>query len=214
MKTNIVKFFTHKVTIGFFAFFLGIGSFWGFEKLNAKTKRSNLQSWAAPMINIQNDDLFSSEDLLRDFDPFKNQSSIFKHMDKWHQQMLKDFESFDPPQKHFWSGWTTTKDTSVALKKKEDTDAVYFELETGKKVPKNFEVKVDQNQMTISGTVEEGDGKTMSSTSSFVESFPVPQNVMADKYEVKNEPGKIVVRLPKVKNDQAQGQSQSFNGNI
>lgn len=208
MKSSLINFFSQKIVIGTLSFLLGVGCFWGFGKLQSYQANNKTIS----TLSSQSEDPFA--DLWQAMDPFKSQSKMFKDMDMWRDQMMKDFHNFESRSESFWPSWATQRESSFALKKREDSDAIYYDFETGNKMPKNFEVKVENNQLTITGLIEDGDGKTMTTTSSFMKSFPLPENVDPENYGVKNESGKIVIRLIKTKNDQVKGTSAAANSNI
>lgn len=171
MKNWFINFFKNRIVMGIVFFSLGAFGYWGVEKVKDLRKPPVHQRLAENKF-------------------FKNYDSLFKEMEEFHNEMMKD---------DFWPHWRSAESDSIKLKQREDTDAVYYEIETNGKPLKNFEVKVEGHQMTISALIEEGDGKSMSSTSNMVQSFPVPSNTNADKYEVKNEPGKVIIRIPKGK---------------
>lgn len=91
-------------------------------------------------------------------------------------------------------------DIAGAMKEREDDKYIYYEIDTENQTPKELKVNVQGGQLSITGKIEsknESDDSSSFYSSSFHRSFPVPENVDADKMRMEQENNKIVLKFPK-----------------
>jgi HSP20 family molecular chaperone IbpA len=121
---------------------------------------------------------FDSQDEVRD---------PLAEMRQLQERMLRNFGGFDGMD-------------SGDLKEREDDKFVYFDIEFNGQTPENLQVKVEDGQVAILGKLEMNSGGGSGGaamSSSFHRSFPVPENVIGEKFEIEQEGSKIVIRFPK-----------------
>ena len=180
-------------------FLLGGLSAWGVGKIwehyqHEKTLSASL-TLNSEELNL--DDLFN-----RDF--FKRSRDPFQEMDRIHREMMRSFEKFGLEEEHFgdWFRNNFGGGAPADFQVKEDNDFVYYEIRTGDALPKKLEVDVKDGQVTIRGEIEKKDEKSDSAShysSTFMRSFPAPENVEAEKFHIEQDPQRIVIKFPKVK---------------
>lgn len=180
-------------------FLLGGFTFWGGDKIWSSYHQQRTTSTPLALKSeLPNfDDLFG-----RDF--FKQSRDPFQEMDRLHKQLMGSFGRFDAGEDHF-GGWFRENFGGGApsdFRMTEDKDFVYYEIESGDELPKKLEVNVKNGQVTIKGEVEkksEGSDSTSVYASTFVRSFPTPEGVDAEKFQLEQEGKKVVIKFPKIK---------------
>ena len=158
---------------------------------------------------IQNnfDDLFD-EDFLEQGDPFN-------HMRKMREQMEKRMENFagkSQSRSNPFDVWFSDKfggGSVYDISKREDDGFVYYDIKVDNLNSTSINTKVENGYVTITGTLEkknednrEDEKDKLSSRyiykSTFNRTFPLPENVNADKMQMTPEKNKIVLKFPKV----------------
>lgn len=113
----------------------------------------------------------------------------FEQFEKMHERIFKKFKF---PKKNVRE--------SVPIIKREDQQFVYYDIDLDSFDNKKLDVKVENGQIQIMAQTEKhsstGHSKSYS-LSSFHQSFPVPDNVDADKVQMLRESNKLVVKFPK-----------------
>lgn len=94
--------------------------------------------------------------------------------------------------------------TGGDINTREDQNFVYYDVKLGDPKSTQIHTKVENGYLTITGESKShrGDDDSWiksSFTSSFTRSFPLPENVDADRMEMLQEQDKIVIKFPKVK---------------
>jgi HSP20 family molecular chaperone IbpA len=87
------------------------------------------------------------------------------------------------------------------IKLREDEKNIYYDISIAGIDPKNVDVKVENNEVYVTGKVErKSDTKDEDSyfSSSFHREFPVPANTDSRKVEIENEKNKVTLKFPKV----------------
>ncbi len=123
----------------------------------------------------------------------------FENMREMQEKMLRQFGGLGGSGGFSGQGQAFEMD-SGDFKEREDDRFVYYDLDFKGQTPENLQVKVEDGQISVSGRLEmktetSGGGSVVSS--SFHRSFPVPDNVIAEKFEIEQEGGKIVIKFPK-----------------
>jgi HSP20 family molecular chaperone IbpA len=133
------------------------------------------------------------DELMSDFfdrNFFMEEDDPFRAMEEIRKKLLDSFEGQDP----FKNGFSKSYDDwfkgqfgdaeDLQIKKREDSKAVYFDIDLSNLDKKSLEVKVESGMVRISGTrVIKKESKSASGSSSsitkstFVRSFPVPDKV-------------------------------------
>lgn len=177
--SRLKAFFRKPVVFGAICFALGAYSYWSVERLlsnihfNAHysvTRNSGTPPFA------DNGETFDDQGR----DPFQE-------MEQMQRQMMKNFARIPTA-----GGAASSGEMNV----REDEKYVYYDIDTGSATPTNFNVKVENGQVTVSGTVEEkSDAAAVSS--SFERTFPAPPNTDTRKVEFDNQSGKIILKFPK-----------------
>lgn len=180
-------------------FLLGGFTFWGGDKIWTHYHRERSESTPLALSKeLPNfDDLFGP-------DFFKQSRDPFQEMDRLHRQMMKNFGESGSGEDHF-GGWFQENfggGVPSDFRMREDKDFVYYEIESGNELPKNLDVNVQNGQVTIKGEIEkksEGSGSASLYSSSFVRSFPAPEGVDAQKFQIEQQDKKVVIKFPKSK---------------
>ncbi len=87
------------------------------------------------------------------------------------------------------------------FQQKEDDKYVYYELQIEDLKSTSLETKVEKGYLTVKGTLEKKeseDGMEKTMQSHFERTFPIPENVDAQKMEVTSENHKVILKFPKV----------------
>jgi HSP20 family molecular chaperone IbpA len=131
----------------------------------------------------------------------RSSADPFSEMRRMRQGMMKQFDSaqgggmFDSWfQKKFGGG------SAGDISQREDDHAVYYDISIEGLKPEDVKIKVENDQLMISGEVEkktEEGGNSTFSRSSFHRSFPLPPNVESDQVQLERKSGKLIVKFPK-----------------
>ena len=157
-----------------------------------------------PEIKFKNNKMTSLFDQFYNDDFFDRSLDPFEDMRKMRERILRDFDNPEESTGAFDS-WFQKKfgGGSVGdIKKREDSSFVYYDISTKGLDPKKLKVKVENNQISISGETEnksEGDHSETYSKSSFHRSFPAPGHVDAEKVHIEQLADKLVLKFPKTK---------------
>lgn len=205
------RFFSRTVVIAVLAFILGGLSVWGGNKL---WDHYHPDSALPPSFALnEGQDLPNFDDFFnRDF--FRQSRDPFKEMERMQREMMRNFGNLESDSDHFgsWFQKNFGGGSPSEFNTREDGDFVYYEIESSEGLPKKVDVKVEEGQVTISGEIERQDSSQGSSSkfsSTFVRSFPAPENVDAAKFQIEHQDKKIVIRFPKVKEKSSPDSSES-----
>ena len=196
----------YQITIGALCFAIGVATLLAFQNYGDNKSRDTGST----------DRLFSQErgmdttlDSFFDDDFFKSSKSPFDEMKKMQESMMKQFGFPDDESgSGIFDSWFKKKfgggdpgDVQV----REDEDFVYYDVIIKNLSDQKLEIRVEEGQIKISGTIEkksEDNGKNGSSrqfsSSTFHRSFPVPHGVDSTKAEMEHDGDKIIIKLPKV----------------
>jgi len=176
---------------------------------------------AGPRPNQQKDQIFSDildrqneikdrfdsllDDEFFDTDPFEG-------MRKMREQMEKQMEEFPMGNKSTinpFDAWYTDRfggGTIHDISQREDEDFVYYDIKVTDLNQTSINTKVENNYVTITGTVENTHGDENSDSpnrslfkSTFTRTFPLPGDVDSSKMQMSPEKNKIVLKFPKIK---------------
>lgn len=132
-------------------------------------------------------------------DFFGKSKNPFAEMQRMQKQMLKEFNRPDIFQNSF-DNWYKNKfggGSIYELKQREDDKFIYYEIELEGLMPQKVDVDIKDGQVFISGNAEARvEDNYLEST--FQRSFPVPPNVDANKLNMQQSEGKIILKFPKL----------------
>jgi len=145
---------------------------------------------------IYEDLLNSQEGIRNNFDDlfdedFFGRQDPFKHMRRMHQEMERRMGNY-------------AVNNLYDVSKREDDGYVYYDIKTDAFSLTSVDAKVENGYVTITATLEEKnrDEEKLSSQyfykSKFNRTFPLPNNVNANKMQMNTEQDKIVLKFPKV----------------
>jgi len=184
LKEKLKGFLTNKWSWILVAFLLGLDLGW-----RAHRWMSGERGFLSPFqIKLQSG--FDSRDESRD---------PFEEMRQAQEKMLKSFGGFGGLGGVFGQAQPLEMD-SGEFRVREDEKFVYYDLDFNGQVLEDLQVKLEDGQVSISGRLEmnnEGTGGGAVMSSSFHRSFPVPENVIAEKFEIEQNGGKILIKFPK-----------------
>lgn len=144
-------------------------------------------------------------------DDFFGQSDPFTEMKKMREHMEKRTEEFGG-MSNLFDSWFTDKfgGGSVSdISKREDEKYVYYDIRVDDVKTTSINTKVENGYITITGRQEKKTGSTDEGDdsysisesylkSTFNRTFPIPENVDANKMEMLSEKDKIVLKFPKL----------------
>jgi len=214
-----MNFTKSTLAISLGTFILGAGAMYGLQNYKLSPK-ANLERGetvaetkeestpATPRkLTFKNSKMKSIFDQFYNDDFFDRSHDPFEEMRKMRERMMKDFE--DPQEGlGFFDSWYQGKfggGSAGEVKKREDEKSVYFDVTIKDVDPKKINIKVENGQIQISGTVEkkvekksENGDEASYSSSSFHRSFPVPPQVDASKVQIDQQGDKLVLKFPKL----------------
>ncbi|MDG0815811.1 Hsp20/alpha crystallin family protein [Bdellovibrio svalbardensis] len=178
-------------------------------------------SHKAPKIESPTEDIFDHKNRFRNnFDGFFDddifdQEDPFRQMKRMREQMEKRMRKFageDQTRSNSFESWFSDKlggGGTYGISKREDDGFIYYDIRINDLNPTSIDTKVENGYVTITGTVEKKnqdigtDETDRISTlhfykSTFNRTFPLPDNVNADKMQMTPEKDKIVLKFPKV----------------
>lgn len=88
------------------------------------------------------------------------------------------------------------------VKRTEDANFVYYEIDLRNQRPEKVDVQVEDGQIYIYAGRDElvENGKTrMYASNEFIRTFPVPENVDSSRFTVNQDRREIVISFPKIK---------------
>jgi HSP20 family molecular chaperone IbpA len=142
-------------------------------------------------------------------DFFNSSNSPFEEMRKMQERMMKQFGTSEDLKGGIFDSWFKKKfggGDPGDIHMREDDDYVYYDVAVKNLVNSKLDIRVQDGQITISGTIEkrssnEDDKKSSSQfySSTFHRSFPVPYGVDDTKAEMEQKGEKIIIKLPKIK---------------
>lgn len=168
-------FSKNKAFVAIFFFIVGVAVTTAYFKQNKNTNSE------ARLGNLYNPEFFDNlfnehtEEMHKEF----NSPSIFKQsFDTWYKNKFGDSNVSE-------------------MKQHEDDKYLYYEIEIKGLTPQRVDVEVKDEQVFISGIAELKE-ENKYQESEFQRSFPVPQNVDANKFEMEQNGKKIVIKFPKL----------------
>lgn len=197
----------YQITIGVLCFALGVAVLLVIQNYG-NNKNHDIDS---------TDRLFSQErsinktlDSFFNDDFFRSSKSPFEEMRRMQKSMMKQFGfQDDDSDGGFFGSWFKKKfggGNPGDIQTREDEDFVYYDVIIKDLSNKKLDIRVEDGQIKISGTIEkksENKGKNESSrhfsSSTFHRSFPVPYGVDSTRVEMEHDGDKIIIKLPKVK---------------
>ncbi len=141
-------------------------------------------------------------------DSFFDNGDPFAAMEKMREKMLKGFGQFDDLSDNFFgaknSGFSNRQ--SYSLNQKETNESLIYEINLKDGVDgKSVDIKVENGLVTISGQTkteneaqDEVQSSFFSSSSSFSQSFSLPEYVDTENVRIKNHKNKIILTFPKI----------------
>ena len=197
----------YQITIGVLCFALGITGLLVFQNYRG-SKVQDVDT--SGELFSQKGDLGGTLDSFFNDDFFKSSKSPFEEMRRMQERMMKQFESSEgDPGGDIFDSWFKNKFGGGDLgdiHMREDDDFVYYDVAIKNLVNSKLDIRVQEGQITISGTIEKrsshDDDKRNSSqfySSTFHRSFPVPYGVDDTKAEMEQKGEKIIIKLPKIK---------------
>ncbi|MDR4503930.1 MAG: Hsp20/alpha crystallin family protein [Candidatus Scalindua sp.] len=149
-------------------------------------------------------DSFFNDDFLR------SSKSPFEEMRRMQESMMSQFGKLDDdPGDGMFGSWFKKRfggGKPGDIQTREDEDFVYYDVVIKDLSNKKIDIKVEDGQIRISGTIEtRSDNKEKDATSSqfysstFHRSFPVPNGVDGDRVQMEQEGEKMIIKFPKIK---------------
>lgn len=185
------KIISHKAFIAVLFFLLGGVSVFAYERFKPEE----------PVLSQRHPFAFEDK-FLNDFfnqDFFERSRDPFEEMRRMRSRMLEQFENRDRFEGVFddWYKGRFGGGDVGEVSQREDDEFLYLDVDLKGKTPKNFNVKVENGQVTIVGEVEtkESDGSIASSR--FERSFPAPPHVDSEKFVVEQSKDKMTIKFPK-----------------
>ncbi len=197
----------YQITIGVLCFALGAAVIFavqnyrtnGKHDINTRDKLSNHEERMDKTF-----DSFFNDDF------FRSSKSPFEEMRRMQESMMRQFNQDDDDsgggifgswfKKRFGGG------EPGDIQTREDEDFIYYDVIIKDLSNKKLDIRVEDGQIKISGTVEkrsDDKGKNTNSSkfyrSTFHRSFPVPYGVDSDRVQMEQDGEKIIIKLPKVK---------------
>lgn len=197
----------YQITIGALCFALGIAVL----LLIQNYRGSKVQDVdAAGDLFRQERGMDGTLDSLFNDDFFKSSKSPFEEMRKMQERMMKQFESSSSESREgIFDSWFKKKfggGEPGDIRMREDDDFVYYDVTIKNLVNSKLDIRVQNGQITISGTIEkkssnQNDKENSSQfySSTFHRSFPVPYGVDDTKAQMEQKDEKIIIKLPKIK---------------
>ncbi len=197
----------YQITIGVLCFALGITGLLVFQ--NYRGSKAQDVDVASELLR-QERGIDGTLDSFFNDDFFKSSNSPFEEMRKMQERMMKQFESSEgDPGGGMFDSWFKKKfggGEPGDIHMREDDDFVYYDVVIKNLVNSKLDIRVQDGQITISGTIEkrssnEDDKRNASRfySSTFHRSFPVPNGVDDTKAEMEQKGEKIIIKLPKIK---------------
>ncbi len=120
---------------------------------------------------------------------------IFKNDPFFEDDLLKDrFPNISPQ-------FSSIKFSEIGeIKQREDSQYIYYEIETAGHKPKQFNVAVQDGRVVITGKLEvKKNDEYVNSvvSSSFHRTFPVPPEVDGENFKLEQNDKKIIIKFPK-----------------
>ncbi|KHE94107.1 MAG: Hsp20 family protein [Candidatus Scalindua rubra] len=197
----------YQITIGVLCFALGAAVIFavqnyrtnGKHDINTKNKLSNHEG-----------SMDKTFDSFFDDDFFMSSKSPFEEMRRMQESMMRQFNQYDDDSgSGIFGSWFKKRfggGEPGDIQTREDEDFVYYDVVIKDLSNKKLDIKVEDGQIKISGTVEkrsDDKGKNTNSSkfysSTFHRSFPVPYGVDGDRVQMEQDDEKIIIKLPKVK---------------
>lgn len=194
----MMRLFKDHLTVSFIlVFLLGGMTFWGgralWDHYHLRHASEGAVAFDGDLPNFNN--IFG-----RDF--FRRSRDPFKEMERMHREIMKNFGGSDTNEDRF-GGWFQQNfggGVPSDFQMSEDKDFIYYEIDTGEDTPKTVDVEVKEGQVTVKGELEKKEKDSTSSSlysSTFVRSFPAPENVDAAKFQLEQKDKKIIIKFPK-----------------
>lgn len=197
----------HQITIGTLCFILGIAVILLIQNYK---KPVDQDAGAASGNFSQESGIDSTFDSLFNDDFFRSSKSPFEEMRRMQERMMKQFDSSgDDPGAGLFDSWFKKKfggGDPGDISMREDEEFIYYDVVVKDLVNSKLDIRVQDGQITISGTIEK---KTSSQnnqknssrfySSTFHRSFPVPHGVDDTKAQMEQNGEKIIIKLPKIK---------------
>jgi HSP20 family molecular chaperone IbpA len=161
-----------KAVLGFVCFVMGAGAVLAAQKVTAERQKTSRVAEEEP--RIEDDDFFAG-------DPFRQMREIRKRFMK---------EAEQRPGRNVGE-----------IKKREDKNYVYYDVAVKGLDKPNFNLKIEDGQISISGRVEtksESNGNGIYSSSSFQQSFPIPPDVDEKGIQVEQGEDLVTLKFPKL----------------
>lgn len=173
-----------------------------FQNSNSVTvSRDSIDDILGKQKSIQQDfDSLFKDDFFGKQDPFEEMRKMREQMERRMKGFGSDTMSnpFDSWFSHKFGGGTAND-----ISKREDYNYVYYDIKIDNVKSISINTKVENGYITITGSTEKKSESTGNSgenifESSFTRTFPLPENVDANKMQTTTEENKIVLKFPKV----------------
>jgi HSP20 family molecular chaperone IbpA len=197
---NIIR---SKIFVGLVCFILGVGAVFLGQHLRTGSARDSVsadesqhfKNEAFPNMNSIFDQFYNDDFFSRSHDPFEQMRQMRK-------RMMKDFDPSNSGSGIFDSWYRDRFGGGDAgdIKKREDKNFIYYDIAIKGVDKRNFNFKIADGQISISGQVEnksEENGNGTYFSSSFHRSFPVPPDVDAKKVQVEQDKDLVTLKFPK-----------------
>ena len=198
-----MKILKSNVFIGFACFLLGIAAVLAAQRFVAQHHKvlslaeqdPPFKSGASPNLNSLLDQFYNDDFFNRTHDPFEQ-------MRQMRDQFMKNFDEpglgsgmFDSWYRNRFGGGDAGE-----IKRREDKGFVYYDISIKGLDKRNFNFKIADGQISISGQVEiksEENGNGSYLNSKFHRSFPVPPDVDAKRVQIEQGKDLVTLKFPK-----------------
>ncbi|GAX61820.1 small heat shock protein [Candidatus Scalindua japonica] len=196
----------YQITIGVLCFALGAAVLFAVQsyRTNGKYEITTIDK-----LSNHEESMDKTLDSFFDDDFFRSSKSPFDEMRRMQESMMRQFGKLDDDQGGgIFDSWFKNKfggGDPGDIQIREDEDFVYYDVIIKGLSDQKLDIRVEDGQIKISGTVEKKSGEKSKngnsrqfSSSTFRRSFPVPQGVDSTRVKMEHDGDKIIIKLPKV----------------
>jgi len=188
-----MKILKSNAFVGFVCFVVGASAVLAAQKFT--TERPKGLNWSKGKLQFKNGALANMDSVFDEFyndDFFNRVRDPFEQMRQMRSRLMEDFN-----ETKLGGGGGDVGE----IKRREDKDFVYYDIGVKGIDKKNFNFKIVDGQISISGQAEnksEENGTGTYFSSSFQRSFPVPPDVDGKRVQVEQDKDRVTLKFPRV----------------
>ncbi|ODS33928.1 MAG: Hsp20/alpha crystallin family protein [Candidatus Scalindua rubra] len=198
----------YQIIIGVLCFALGAAALFAVQ--NYKSDDKQYGKTEDQLFNHEEGSMDKTFDSFFNDDFFRSSKSPFEEMRRMQESIMKQFDMFgEDSGRGIFDSWFKKRfggGEPGDIQTREDEDFVYYDVIIKDLSNKKLDIRVEDGQIKISGTIEkrsDDKGKNTNSSqfysSKFHRSFPVPYGVDGDRVQMEQDGEKIIIKLPKIK---------------